>query len=156
MAIQCRIEISTVITESFSCTNSNVKVVRAENISRYGMERSILNVIILLVSTTKITENFRRLKMIKLSTGVEISENTVINALQKAGISVELPKHIFQAGDVAKANGEWRFIVKFEDVLYSVDKYGNQLRGITTKSGQDHFVTYNYKYVGRQSDLLKE
>ena len=97
------------------------------------------------------------IKMIKLSDGVEISEDTVISALKKAGISVEL-KHIFQRGDIAynevgskvHNSEDWRFIVSVNGWLCSVDK-----NGVLQGWGQKYFENCNYKYVGRQSDLLK-
>ena len=91
------------------------------------------------------------LKMIKLSNGTEISEDTVISALKKAGISVE-PKHIFQAGDVATSGTTtyWRFIIQVDGKLYSVGK-----NGYVCGTGQDCFTENEYKFVGRQSDLLR-
>lgn len=92
--------------------------------------------------------------MIKLSNGVEISEDTVVSALKKAGINVE-PKHIFETGDVAYCEGKidsdnWRLIVEIHRILYSVDNAGNYII-----QGQAAFETYNYKYIGKLKDLLK-
>ncbi len=88
--------------------------------------------------------------MIKLSSGVELSESTVISALKKAGISVE-PKHVFEVGDIATRYGEWRFIVKIDGKLTSVGE-----NGYTSGSyDQKDFEYHCYKYVGRQSDILK-
>lgn len=95
--------------------------------------------------------------MIKLSTGVEISEDTVISALKKAGISVE-PKHVFNKGDVAynETNNkidkpkDWRLIVGVNGKLCSVDSYG-----ILQGWEQKYFERNNYVYAGRQLDLLE-
>ena len=90
--------------------------------------------------------------MIKLSNGVEISEDTVVSALKKSGISVE-PKHIFRAGDVAKnynVTRQWRLIISKGGTLYAVDELG-----VICGSGQRYFEDFNYKFVGRQKDLLK-
>lgn len=94
--------------------------------------------------------------MIKLSTGVEVSEETVISALKKAGISVE-SKYVFKAGDVAynEINGkshssdDWRFIVNIDGKLCSICAPGT-LQGWEQK----YFERNNYVYAGRQSDLL--
>ena len=96
------------------------------------------------------------IKMIKLSTGVEVSEETVISALKKAGISVE-PKHIFRAGDVAipGTSTDWRFIINVGGHLRSVNKNGFEQGVYEPGKGQEHFEKYNYKYVGRQSDLIR-
>ena len=96
--------------------------------------------------------------MIKLSNGVEISEDTVVSALKKAGISVEpKPKHIFQAGDVAylggyKELGCLRFIVKLNGKLHSLYRNGYCASGDVN---QDYFERYNYRYAGRLEDFLK-
>lgn len=91
--------------------------------------------------------------MIKLSTGVEISEDTVISALKKAGISVE-PKHIWCAGDVAYKNrikipDNWRLIVSVNGELLSVNYHGI----VGAKSV--YFGLNGYQYAGKQRDLLK-
>lgn len=93
--------------------------------------------------------------MIKLSNGVELSEDTVVSALKKAGINVE-PKHIFEAGDVAyvgsmKSPYDWRLIFSFTGSLYSVNQAGYK-QGDGT---QGYFERNHYKYVGRQINLLK-
>lgn len=98
---------------------------------------------------------FRRTKMIKLSTGVEISEETVVSALKAAGINIE-PKHIFAAGDVAqvfgnKSPGSWRLIVLIDSKLYSINQLGSK-QGDGT---QEYFGYNGYKFVGRQQDLLE-
>ena len=54
--------------------------------------------------------------LMKLSNGVELSEETVISALKAKGINVE-PRHEFVAGDVAFISGKksldgWRLIIK--------------------------------------------
>lgn len=90
--------------------------------------------------------------MIKLSNGVEISENTVVSALKKAGISVEPKpkKHIFSAGDMAKNDmGLWRLIVRISGKNYSVDRYGTY-----QGQGQGHFEALDYKYVGKLSNTV--
>lgn len=95
-------------------------------------------------------------KMIKLSNGVEVSEETVVSALKKAGISVE-PKHIFRQGDVAHLRGnsdwptEWRLIInRGYKGLYSVDYHGV----IQGDGSQAYFERYKYVYSGRQENLL--
>jgi len=87
--------------------------------------------------------------MFKLSNGVMISEDTIVAALEKAGIETK-PKHVFKAGDVAMSYGNWRFIVHVEGKLHSVNK-----RGVKCSIGQDEFEYYNYQYVGKLEDLLK-
>ena len=93
--------------------------------------------------------------MIRLSNGVELSEDTVISALKKAGISVE-PKHVFKAGDVAKTNWSGdteRIIINTHGGnLIAVDTHGNQ-RG-SDKDGDGRFRDCRYEYVGRLSDML--
>lgn len=94
--------------------------------------------------------------IIKLSNGVEISEETVVNALKKAGISVE-PKHVFNAGDVAKvfgntSPGSWRLIASIDGKLYSINQLGYK-QGDGT---QQYFEHNGYKFVGRQQDILKQ
>lgn len=67
------------------------------------------------------------MSMIKLSSGVEISEETVVAALKKVGIETEpsKPKHIFEAGDVATTKYEnWRFVIRIDGKIQSVNKYG--------------------------------
>lgn len=98
------------------------------------------------------------MSLIKLSNGVEISEDTIVAALQKAGIETNLsePQHIFEAGDVAKKlnsifHNNWRFIVRFREELHSFDS-----KGLYMSTGQDRFELENYKFIGRQSDLLKK
>jgi hypothetical protein len=64
----------------------------------------------------------RGLKMIKLSTGVEISEDTVISALKKAGISVEpkpAPKKVrlYEEG----CEGDDIFLKVVNDICRGVD-----------------------------------
>ena len=94
--------------------------------------------------------------MIKLSNGVEISEDTVVSALKKAGITVE-PKHIFKAGDVAyvghtKSPYDWRLIFRCDDrKLYSVNQAGNK----QGDGSQEYFERNHYNYVGRQLTLLR-
>lgn len=93
--------------------------------------------------------------MIRLSTGVELSEDTVVSALKKAGIRVE-PKHVFEAGDVAYNSSikdlySWRLIFRCNGGLYSINQAG-------TKQGdgsQEYFEHNHYRYVGRQKDLLR-
>jgi len=103
--------------------------------------------------------------MIKLSSGVELSEDTVVAALKKAGISVEprrsptasVPKHIFKAGDVAyyggiESLGNWRFIVSAGGKLYAIGS-----NGLPTGSySQKDFEYHHYKYAGKQYDLLEK
>lgn len=89
--------------------------------------------------------------MIKLSNGIEISEETVINALEKVGIKTAEPPYIFKAGDVAKnSNGYWRFIITYHGVLYSVNTFG----GVCGNS-QQYFEENGYEYVDRQEDIIK-
>lgn len=98
-----------------------------------------------------IANYLKGLKMIKLSTGVEISEDTVVSALKKAGISVE-PKHVFEAGDVAVNEGEadiWRFIIRIDGRLCGVDRHG-----FNNGKGQKYFEAHNYKFVGKLSDTI--
>ena len=93
------------------------------------------------------------MSMIKLGNGVEISEDTVVAALKKAGIETKPPesKHIFGAGDVAKnEDGEWRFIVYVNGKLYSVDRGGYSL-----SEGQKSFERWGYQFVGKLKNLLK-
>lgn len=92
--------------------------------------------------------------MIRLSNGVEISEDTVINALEKAGINTT-PKHIFRAGDVAyiygsRYPGDWRLIISINGKLKST----NRLGWIQGDGSQKYFENNAYKYAGRQQDLL--
>lgn len=90
--------------------------------------------------------------MIKLSNGVEVSEDTVVSALKKAGISVE-PKHVFEAGDVAISDtyDEVRIIVKGGDgTLNAVN-----INGYWMSRGQSSFESFNYRYIGKLIDLLK-
>lgn len=99
---------------------------------------------------------FRRTKMIKLSNGVEISEDTVVAALKAAGINIEpvKPEHIFEVGDVANTpDGGWRFIVLIDSKLIAVNQNGI-VQGSGSNGGQNHFEAFNYKFVGKQSDLL--
>lgn len=102
-----------------------------------------------------LTYCLKGLKMIRLSNGVEISEATVVSALKKAGINIE-PKHIFKAGDIAKTpHGDWRFIVRIGANLHAINRNGCELGAYAPEEGQEHFEKFNYKYAGRQSDLLK-
>ena len=95
------------------------------------------------------------MSMIKLSTGVELSEDTVVSALKKVGINVE-PEHIFKAGDVAET--KWsedteRIIVHtYDGNLIAVDTDGHQ-RG-NDKDNDGRFRDCHYKYIGRLSDML--
>jgi hypothetical protein len=96
-------------------------------------------------------------RVFELSNGVEISEDTVINALKKAGISVEPPKpyYVFKAGDVAyygsdRVSSNWRFIVKIKDDLYGINQCG-----VSCSIGQSDFEECNYRYAGRLANLLK-
>ena len=93
--------------------------------------------------------------MIKLSNGVELSEETVISALKKAGIEVNPPEpgHEFRPGDVAYFDGYecpecWRFITVG---LKSVSSDGF----INGEGTQEYFHKNNYKYAGRMTDLIK-
>jgi len=100
--------------------------------------------------------------MIKLSNGVELSEETVISALEtiivalkKTRIEVNPPEpgHEFRPGDVAYFNGRetpscWRFIT---DGLKSVSSDGF----INGEGTQEYFHKNNYKYAGRMTDLIK-
>ncbi len=96
------------------------------------------------------------MSLIKLSNGVEISEETVVAALEKAGIEAHLPepkkpKHIFEAGDVAKNEyGEIRIIIKKNWKVYS---FG--LAGEYQNTNQCGFERLGYQYIGRLEDLLK-
>ena len=93
------------------------------------------------------------MSLIKLSNGVEISEDTIVAALEKAGIETKPPepKHIFEAGDVAITEyAEWRFIVRVDGKTYSVNK-----NGLRCSTGQKDFDYYGYKFVGRLKNLLK-
>jgi hypothetical protein len=97
--------------------------------------------------------------MITLSNGVELSEETVVAALKSQGIDVEPKpkKHQFRVGDVAYHSGvkcpiNWRLIVNLNGKLTSVGS-----RGYNSGSrGQKDFERHNYKFVGRQENLLKE
>jgi len=97
------------------------------------------------------------MSMIRLANGVEISEETIVAALEKAGIETKpKPKqHIFEAGDVAKHPttfpGKWRFIVWFKGELKSFDESGYYM-----STGQEKFENEGYEFVGKQKDLLKE
>ena len=96
------------------------------------------------------------MKMIKLSNGVEISEDTVISALKKAGINVE-PKHVWEAGDVAYIYGDkspscWRLIVLINGKLYSINQLGYKQGNGT----QEYFGRSGYKFVGKQKNILKQ
>lgn len=94
--------------------------------------------------------------MIRLSNGVEISEDTVINALEEAGISTT-PKHIFEAGDVAyiyenNNSVNWRLIISIHRKLKSVNQFG----WIQGDGSQEYFKNNHYKYAGKQKDLLNK
>ena len=94
--------------------------------------------------------------MIRLSNGVEISEHTVINALEKAGITTK-PVYIFKAGDVAyiyesDRPGSWRLIISINGKLKST----NQLGHIQGDGSQKYFRDNFYKYAGRQQDILNK
>ncbi len=153
MDLACRIEISNEIQGSFDM------IYGAKNylVQEYQTMNKMFQVNYAELERKAMSFYFRRTKMIKLSTGVEISEDTVISALKKAGINVE-PKHIFKAGDVAYAGQEspanWRLISLINHKLYGINQNGI-LQGSLTVGGQDHFDAFDYKYVGRQSDLLK-
>jgi hypothetical protein len=95
--------------------------------------------------------------MIKLSNGVELSEDTVVSALKKAGISVE-PKHVFSPGDIAYHSGNtttpncWRLITKIGGKLIAIG-----LNGLPSGSyNQKDFEYHGYKYVGKIWDLVKK
>jgi hypothetical protein len=95
------------------------------------------------------------MSLIKLSNGVEISEETVVIALEKAGIETK-SKHIFEAGDVAYIDGinipsDWRLIISVEGRLRSVNQNG-YVQGNGT---QQYFENNHYQYYDRQEDLLK-
>jgi len=92
------------------------------------------------------------MSLIKLSNGVEISEDTIVAALEKAGIETKPPepKHIFEAGDVAKSEGEWRIIIKVKGELQSFTTDGYYING-----GQTKFEQFNYQFVGKLENLLK-
>lgn len=93
--------------------------------------------------------------MIELSNGVEISEDTVVSALKKAGISVE-PKHVFRAGDVVKTNWELdskRIIIHvYGGNLIAVDIHGSQHGSDADSDGK--FRGCHYEYVGKLSDMI--
>lgn len=91
--------------------------------------------------------------MIKLSNGVELSEDTVVSALKKAGINVE-PKRVFKYGDVVAAGmtGIRIIINTYAGVLIAVDKHGVQRGNDADKDGR--FRDCGYKYVGRLSDMI--
>lgn len=87
--------------------------------------------------------------MITLSNGVEISEDTIVSALKKAGIAVE-PKHIFAAGDVARGRCGVRIIASGSSgLLTSYD-----LDGATWSTGQKSFEDNSYKYLGKLRDMI--
>jgi len=94
------------------------------------------------------------MSLIRLSNGVEISENTIVAALEKAGIETKPPepKHIFEAGDVAKSNGEWRIIVR-DDASGNLKSFSRA--GYCLSTGQARFENYDYKFVGKLENLLK-
>lgn len=93
------------------------------------------------------------MSLIKLSNGIEISEDTIMSALKKVGIGTNLPeptKYIFRAGDIAKnKHGKWRLIVSVGGILLSVDEDGREL----LTSGQEKFEHYGYQFIGRLKDL---
>ena len=100
------------------------------------------------------------MSMIKLSNGVELSEDTVVAALKKAGIETNppKPKHIFEAGDVAYYKGiprpfNWRLIIIVNDKLKSVDRTGYVYN--FSEDSQEHFERYGYEFIGKLEDLLK-
>jgi len=90
--------------------------------------------------------------------GIEFSEETIVKALERAGISLEEPEkpYHFQAGDVVKANngkGEIRIIVQDYDTkrLFSYN-----LDGICENcSGQHGFEVNHYVKIGVLSDYIK-
>lgn len=93
--------------------------------------------------------------MIKLSNGVEISEDTVVSALKKAGISVEPKpkKHVFEAGDVVEPPWkEKRIIIKVGGDLRAFGLDGRQRA--SQYSGIKNFDGCNYKYVCKLSDIV--
>jgi len=101
------------------------------------------------------------MSMIKLSSGVEISEQTVLSALQSAGIEVK-PKHIFESGDVAYYGGreskdDWRFMVRINGKLYSVNLGGAEaaLFNHNLNHSQKYFERNNYKFAGKLRDLIE-
>ena len=93
------------------------------------------------------------MSLIKLpSSGVEISEDTILSLMRNAGIKTEPPKHIFKKGDVAKTTfGTWRIIISYNGLLYSVDENGDVL-----VRGQDKFEEIGYEYVGRLKEMVKK
>ena len=98
------------------------------------------------------------MSLIRLSNGVEISEDTIVAALEKAGIETKLPetKHIFEAGDVAYVDGtnkcqDWRLIVSINGKLKSVNRNG----WIQGNGTQEYFKNNYYIFAGKQSDLLE-
>jgi hypothetical protein len=97
------------------------------------------------------------MSLIKLSNGVEISEETVVAALEKAGIETKpKPEHIFEAGDVAYVDGvcepgNWRLIASIAGKLKSV----NQCGWIQGDGTQQYFKNNHYQYYDKQRNLLK-
>jgi len=94
-------------------------------------------------------------KMMKLSNGVEISEDTVVSALKKVGINVEpsKPKHIFKAGDMAKSgnfSNSKRIILLISGLLRSFD-----LDGYPQSTGQNQFESCGYEFIGKLTDFIK-
>ena len=90
--------------------------------------------------------------MIYLSNGVEVSEDTIVSALKKAGINVE-PKHVFEAGDVVESgnfSNRKRIILQIDGMLKSYN-----LDGFPQSTGQQQFEANGYKFIGKLKDLLK-
>lgn len=84
--------------------------------------------------------------------GIEFSEETIVGALEKAGISLEKPKpYQFQAGDVAKsAAGYKRIIVRWNDSLVSFGEDGTK-----RSEKQSEFEGAGYKKIGELKDCIK-
>lgn len=88
--------------------------------------------------------------MIKLSNGVEVSEETVVNALKKAGITTE-PVHIFKPGNICfytsgnkREKSNWRMIVKTKEGIGAVDANGEFIAAdMSQESLRD-----KYEYAG--------
>lgn len=99
-----------------------------------------------------IFEAERKNNMINID-GVELSEDTVRNALKKAGISLE-KKHEWKAGDMAFLDGDFRLIGCTNYRWFSLCQNGNTRTH--NKPNTNHFDNFEYKYIGRFEDMVKE
>jgi len=92
--------------------------------------------------------------MIKLSNGVELSEDTVVSALKKSGIKVE-PEHIFRHGEIVENRyGDKRILVRVNGKLQSIDKNGYCMGDEQNGIDQKHCQDYGYKCIGKLKDMI--